>query len=188
MAQHPFRLRTLQRYQDSRDRAVLPRFVSPHTFGILWLLLALLTTATTTAWFARVPIYASGAVVVTEPSEDGEQPALVALLPADFLPQLRPGSTVFVALDGSDPRARLEVRAIEPDPQSPATVRRRLALDAEAARAVSGPVAVVTLGTVSPPLDVSLVRHAGAVYRAEVEIGSRRVLALVPVLGGLLGG
>jgi hypothetical protein len=181
-ASHPFRSQALQRYRERRERAELPRFVSPRVFGILWLLLALLVIATALSWFARVPTYATGAVVVTEPTGADGQPALMALLPPELLPRLRPGGTVLVRLE-SGVRARSEIREVDAQPQSPAAVRRRFALDDETARMVHGPVVVATLDAARLHSDQSLVHHTGAVYRGEVEAGSCRLLALVPVLG-----
>ena len=40
-----FRPETLRRYTEGRDRAVLPRWVSPHTFVALWVVLGLLAAA-----------------------------------------------------------------------------------------------------------------------------------------------
>lgn len=182
---HPFRPRALERYQEHRDRTVLPRFASGHTFAVLWLLLALLALATVAAWFARVPVYAGGPVIVVEPAGDGGQPELVALLPAGLLPRLQEGSTMFVDLAGGGTRTRSAITAVDPTPQSPAAVRRRFALDVETARVVSGPVAVVTLDPAALPSGLSLAQHAGVVYRTELQIGSRRVVTLVPVLGRL---
>jgi hypothetical protein len=183
-----FRPAAVQRYLESRDRAVLPRFVSPRTFVVLWLLLALLAAATVAAWFARVPVYAAGPVIAVAPAAAGQEAALVALLPAELLPQLQPGGTVFVNLAGAGARDSRTILAVEPEAQSPSAVRRRFALDPEAARAVTGPVAVVTVDAGSLPSGLPLAAHAGAVYRGEVEVGSRRVFALVPVIGTLAGG
>ena len=40
-----FRPETLRRYMEDRDRAVLPRWVSPRTFIALWVVLGLLVAA-----------------------------------------------------------------------------------------------------------------------------------------------
>ena len=186
-ALHPFRPRSLQRYQQGRDRAVLPRFVPPPIVGSLWLLLALLTAAAVVAWFARVPAYATGVVVVTELAGDDQQPTLVALVPLEVLPRLRPGRMLLVHLDSGAP-IRREVREVEAQPQSPTAVRRRFALDAETTRAVSGPVVVVRLAAVPPRSDPPTAPRADKVYRGEVEVGSCRVLAMAPIVGRLLVG
>jgi hypothetical protein len=183
-----FRPAAVRRYLESCDRAVLPRFVSPRTFVVLWLLLALLATATVTAWLARVPVYATGPVLAVAPVGDGQEAALVALLPAELLPHLQPGRPLFVNLTGAGSRDRRVILAVEPMVQSPSAVRRRFALDPEASRAVTGPVAVVTVDAGPLPSGLSLAAYAGTVYRGEVEIGSRRVLALVPLIGMLAGG
>jgi len=46
-----FRADALRRYHESRDELVLPRFVAPGTFIVLWVLLGLLASVGAVAWF-----------------------------------------------------------------------------------------------------------------------------------------
>lgn len=59
-----FRNDAVRRYVESREKSVLPRLVSPRTFIYLWFLLGLLGMSSIVAWFARVPMYASGSAIV----------------------------------------------------------------------------------------------------------------------------
>ncbi len=45
-----FREDAVRRYAEGRDRPVLPRFVSPHTFAWLWALLGLLLAGGAAVW------------------------------------------------------------------------------------------------------------------------------------------
>lgn len=59
-----FREEAIRRYVESKEKAVLPRLVSPQTFAYLWFLLGLLSVSSLVAWFTRVPVYTSGSAVV----------------------------------------------------------------------------------------------------------------------------
>jgi hypothetical protein len=183
-ASHPFRPRAWERYREGRDRAVLPRFSRPPVGRVFWPLLIVLAAATALAWHVRLPAYASGAVVRVDPGGDGAQPALVALVPAEILPRLRPGVALTLHLVGGA-SARRSIREVEAQLQSPAAVGHRFALDAETAGAVTGPVVVAILDDDPPHADLSQPDHPGTVYRVEVEVGSCRALALAPVLSRL---
>ena len=83
---------------------------------------------------------------------------------------------------------RRAVQTVEPDTFSPSGARTRFALDAQAAAAVTGPVAAVLIGAAPFPSGLSANAYTGSVFHARVEIGSRRLISLVPLAGRLFGG
>jgi hypothetical protein len=163
--------------------------VSPRTFLILWLLLAVLVAAVVAGWFVRTPVYAAGpATVVTQQAGDGGgDVSVVAFLPAAQLAHLKAGQTIFLVLDGGAAMRRA-VQTVEPTVLSPTEARTRFGLDAQAASALTGPVAVALVDAASFPSDLPASAYAGSVFRARVELGTRRLISLVPLGGGLLGG
>ena len=185
-----FRPEAVRRHTESRDRAVLPRFVSPRTFLALWLSLALITAMGVTAWFVQVPIYAVGsAVAVERPGQQLRGEAIgVVFLPAQFRETLRPGQTVFLDLPGAAARVPRPILEVQPDILSPAAARDRFSLDGAAAGAITAPVVAVFVALAPFPSGLPASAYTGSIYTAEIEIGSRRLLSLLPLVGPLLGG
>jgi hypothetical protein len=187
-----FRPDALRRYEQSRDQAVLPRFISPRTFLAIWLLFGLLATAGVTAWFARVPVYAGGPAVAAQRPGPGQQApgdvVAIAFLPAESRAALHAGQMIFLDLNGAGARVRRTISAVEPEVLSPGAVRGRFALDPATASAITEPVVLVSVDPAPVPPGLPASAFAGSVYRAEVQVGSRRLLTLVPLIGSLLGG
>ena len=52
MPKNVFRARSLRRYAEQREQAVLPQFVSPKVFLALWLLLGLLAVVALLLWLS----------------------------------------------------------------------------------------------------------------------------------------
>jgi hypothetical protein len=184
-----FRADALQRYMQGRERSVLPQFVSPRTFLCLWILLGLLVAAGFVAWFAQVPVYAAGPAIVVEVREPisfiHEEVVVAIFLPPEHLRHLRAGQPMFLTLEGLGERIRTPILAVEPGISSPMDAQRRFALSA--ATAVNRP-AVVAIARLGPlPAGLSASTYIGSVGRAEVEIGSRRVLTLLPLIGQFFG-
>src|SRR5262245_45913348 len=97
-----FRAEAVQRYWQRRDKVVLPRLASPATVRFLWIVLGLLIASGFIAWFAQVPVYASGLAVVvdgqgTNPSIPGEV-LIVAFLPPQHRTRLSTGQPIFLRL------------------------------------------------------------------------------------------
>jgi hypothetical protein len=185
------RVDAIRRYARSREEAVLPRFVSPHTFVCLWILLGLLVASGFIAWCAQVPVYASGPAVVVDGRDKTpsihEDFVVVAFLPTEHLSRLRVGQTMFLALDPAGRRLSRPILAVEPEISSPDAAQKRFALHAGAALTLSQPVAVAIARWESPPTRLPASSYAGSVYHVDIEVGSRRVMALLPFVGQFFG-
>jgi hypothetical protein len=178
-----FRREALRHFIEGREKSVLPRFIRPRTFLCLWILLGLLMLAAVLAWTARVPVYASGLAVVTK--TEG-QVNLVVLVPAESFEKLRVGQVVWVRWPAAREPVRTVLTHVEPEIQSPALVRKRFGLSSET---VSGAVAVATAspeGVLDTTGDLPPETRLGSTVSVDVEIGSRRALSLLPVLGEVL--
>ena len=183
-----FRPDALRRYAQSRQQTVLPRFTSPRVFILMWILVALLVASVVAAWFARVPVFASGTAALVSPKEGdrGNSAVVVAFLPQETLSHLRAGQSMFIEAREMRERIRLTVDGVEPEINSPATARVRFALGA-ASGAVTRPSAVALGRLEGEAAGLPAALYAGGVYRVEVEVGSRRVISLLPGLGRLCG-
>lgn len=186
-----FRAGALQRRARSQEQVVFPRLIAPPVFACLWLLLGLLLAAAVVTWGATVPLDATGPAVVVDPRAGVELPAggdTVVLLPPDTVARVRAGQPLRLRPVGGAAGAAPTgvVVAVLPERLGPAEARRRFALGE--AVALTQPVGVVVARLIPAGAGADRDALAGSVYTAEIEIGSRRVLALVPGLAGRLEG
>jgi hypothetical protein len=196
-----FRAGALKRHLQGRGKLVLPAFVSPRSFVFLWMLLALALAAGALAWFANVPLYASGVAVVVdgararlhndtaEPTSGGatEGPVLITFLPPAHLARLKAGQPLFLQLDAPRERVRRNLIAVEPELLSPETARERFHLDAGSAAAITRPSAVAVASFEPAPRGLPASAYLGSVYPVDVEIGSQRLPSLLPLIGRFFG-
>jgi hypothetical protein len=160
--------------------------------ALLWVLLGLLGAGGVAAWLARVPVYAVGQAIIVPAAEPSRQPGadvqIVAFLPAEYLPRLCPGQSLFAQLNHDQPGGRLKrpINVVEPELCSPETAGKRFPAGLAAAGAITRPAAVVVarwepvVGGLPGPA------YFGSVLPVEVEVGSRRMLSLLPFVGALL--
>ncbi len=176
-----FRTEAARRYAQGQATAVLPRLIAPPTFALLWIVLATLALGLLTSWFVKIPIFATGtAVVVQDEAADSEAYLLVAFLPAGSLPDLAADQTIFwQAPDGE--RAAQTVTAVSPTAISPAKIHE--IYPASVATTVSQPSVVLTATLETAVLGSRPASQPGALYPVDVQVGSRRVLSLLPLVG-----
>lgn len=184
-----FRNKALQFYAKSQVRDILPRFVAPPVFVFLWILLGLLLIATVAAWLGQVPTYVSGTGIVLnhgeEVSQAGDPAMAVIFLPATAGLHLTVGLSVLVQPGPASSQITTTIEAVEPGVLSPAAARQLYALNGNLALIVTQPslAVMISLGK-----DSSAQRYAGSIINAQIQIGSRRVLALLPLIGSWIGG
>jgi hypothetical protein len=191
MADQPrsiFRTNAVQTYLQGREETVLPRFVSPRTFLFLWVLLFLHVLAAFVACLTEVPVYAEGSAVVVSGSKNGgplrEDVGVVALLSAEDREELRVGQRMFLQEKIAGERLVRSVAAVEPAVISPAVARKRFALPPEAEKTLNQPCTVAWAAFPPAPEGLPASAHLGAVYDAQIEVGTRRVLSFLPWVDG----
>jgi hypothetical protein len=185
-----FREKALRLYHQNQQKIILLRLVRPRLFAYIWGLLACMALLAGLAWTARVPVTVSGIGLVTH--LDGSRQsgmagmAVVSLLPPESLKQL--GLEQRVLVRGRDAKTQLVARItrIEPQVLSPEAIRRRFGLSGALAGAVDSPAAVAVARIEAGPAGLDPALYAGSESRIDVEIGSRRVLSVLPGLGSLL--
>jgi hypothetical protein len=186
-----FRLDAIRHYAQRREESVLPRLVSPRTFLGLWLLLGLLVASGFLAWFARVPMYASGSAVVIDSGESPSSPSgealIVAFVPPEHLQRLRVGQILRLHFDERSKRLGTPIIAVEPGVSSPEVARRRFGLGDGAALAITQPSAIVLARLQPPSSDLPAAVYVGSVYHTQIEVDSRRVISLLPLIGQIFG-
>jgi hypothetical protein len=173
-----FRESAIEAYRRRTERDIVPRVVPGPVIACFWLLLLTLMGAVLVAWSVRVPSYAAASGVVVREN------AAVLFLPADDAARLRTGSTVRGQI-GSSGRsvegtvAKIDARLIGPD-----TARQRYR-PRGGADLITQPSSVLTVRlTDALPTE----SYAGSRLTARVQIGSQRLLGLLPGVAKLLGG
>ncbi len=183
-----FRSKALTYYARSREKDVLPRFVAPRAFVFLWILMALLLIATLGAWLAQAPTYAIGSGVIlgaqggTQQS-DGETTAVI-FLPETSSLHLQAGLPMLMQIGTAGPQLSGTIATVEPGVLSPEQARKQYALTGNLALVVTEPSVAVTV-KLGP--DIPAQMYAGSVVGAQVQVGTRRVLSLLPFVGPLIG-
>ncbi|SRR6266700_3132745 len=175
-------------YKRGMEKDVVPRLISWPIIVCLWLLLGVLIAAGFLVWYVQVPTYVGGSGIILARGdrlqpESGEMVAVV-FLPPDQSPHLRVGLPVDVQIGSAGVHVHSTIRKVEPGITSPDAARKRYRLDGVGALLVTKPSSVVLigLGTRLPATS-----YAGSLLTAKVEIGSQRLLALLPELGKFLG-
>lgn len=184
-----FRHKALQQYEQSRNKTVLPRYVSPPIFVCLWILLGLLIIAGVAAWLGQVPTYVAGSGVVLDPGsttqQGGNEAVAVVFVPATASLTLRPGLPVQLQIGSTGPQVASTITTVEPGIVSPNEARDRYALGGVASAVITQPSVVVT-ARLGPSIPAQA--YAGSIVSAQVQVGTRSVLSLLPGLGSLSGG
>jgi hypothetical protein len=168
-----FRAQALEHHRTGRWAAVLPPSARPRVFRRLWLVLGVLGLLMAVLAALPEPVYGTGSAFAV-PGRDVGRPAdavvLVIALPAADLPRLADGAPAVLQQGG----VRGTVQQHEPAPLSAAELSSRFGVP-ETGLPDPAAVAVVRL-------DAGAVA-AGDRLPARVRVGSRSVLAGLPLLG-----
>jgi hypothetical protein len=186
-----FRVDAIKRNSRGRSEAILPQFSSPKIIWWLWSLISLTIVGGALLWFMRIPIYAK-AFAIPLPSESStasanDGPLVAVLLPARNLPRVQTGQRVFWSFSKTESAVSRTIIAVKPSVQSPDSLQASLGLRGQSTTSITEPVVVafVSLGPV--PADLPTAAYVGSVYHAEVEVGTKRVISLLPVVGRFIG-
>lgn len=184
-----FREEVVKRHFQASDESIFPKIISPKTFICLWILVGLFLIGLLIAWSVSIPVYSVGqGIVVALDNKDYETPhdiALAVFLPAEYRDELNIGQHVRVYMDSRGERSQQKILDIDPRILSPEKAKKEYTASQEASLAITYPVSVI-LTSFTPPSDkIKADSYIGSLYRTDIEIGRQRILALVPVVGGL---
>ncbi|OUL25479.1 hypothetical protein BV372_27795 [Nostoc sp. T09] len=184
-----FREDAVRRYLEGREKSILPRLVSPRTFIYLWLLLGLLSVSSLIAWFTKVPMYASGKAIVVRLSN--QRIVVATFFEPQHLASLRKTKKLFLNFDvrGVGGASRNENRkshsmiTVEPEIISPDTIQKRFVLNSQTAQQITRPSAVAIAQLEPIPENLSAAAYLGSVGHAKAEVGSQRIISVLPLIG-----
>jgi hypothetical protein len=183
-----FRGKALQQYAQSRQKDILPRLVAPPVFVFFWIVLGLLLIAALVAWLVRVPTYATASGVVLDQGlqaqQGGDEAVAVVFLPYSPSLKVHAGLPVQVQIGLTGPQLTGTIAGVDPGIISPDAARKRYGLTGEVSGVITQPSLVVTV-KLGPAISAST--YAGSIVNAQIQVGTRRVLSLIPGLGQLIG-
>lgn len=178
-----FRDQAMQRYAQCMEKDVLPRTATPPVFIFLWILLGLLIAATITAWLGQIPVFVSCSGIIQ--AEQGSNRAVVVVfLPANYLSKVQAGQPVQLQIASTGQQINGAIDKIEPGIVSPAQARQQYKLGNAGSQIVSGPSVVVM---VRLNYSISMSTYEGSIVYAQAQVGSQRILSLLPGLKALIG-
>src|SRR5918992_3330050 len=185
-----FRPEAVRRYAEAREQSVLPKFVSPQIMVALWALVALLILSGVAVWFTSTPVYASGLAVVVDPRNKlaniEEGMAILVLLPPEAQPALDKGKTILIQVNASSKPLEREIVAFEKDASKVNHILEEFGLENHPAVAKAHPAAVAIVRLEDMPGNVATNGYIGTIFRADIQVGSRRIASLLPLVDQIL--
>lgn len=174
-----FRAGALRHYMRGQEKTAYLRFVPLPMTILLWILLGFLLIAAAMAWNEEIPDYidAPGLIVNSTSGQQGKSIQAILFLPAARSEALQPGMTARLYIASSSQAIAGKIARIEQKTSSPADVQVRYKLGT-CPLLVSSPVNEVIVH-----LDNSATGYVGSVLKAQVKVGTRRLLTLLPGVG-----
>jgi hypothetical protein len=185
-----FRPEAVRRYAEAREQPVLPKFVSPQIMVALWALVVLLILSGVAVWFTSTPVYASGLAIVVDtgnkPVNIEEGTAMLVLLPPEAQPVLDEGKTVLIQVNATSKPLKREIVAFEKNASKVNRTLEEFALENHPAVAKAQPAAVAIVRLEDMPGNVVTNDYIGTIFRADMQVGSRRIASLLPLMDRIL--
>jgi len=182
-----FREHAWQHYLQKREKDILPHFVSPPIFVCAWILFCLIVVVGLIAATQRVPIEVDGSgIVLAQEYNDAsgsDRGTALLFLPASEARQVHVGERSQLQIGLTGPSYTTTIAQVEPGLLSPNDIYKRYGLNCSAMPTITEPSVVVHV-KLAPSLSSHL--YAGSPVRAQVQIGTQRILSL-PGLNDLIG-
>ncbi|HEY7124510.1 MAG TPA: hypothetical protein VH540_11205 [Ktedonobacterales bacterium] len=178
-----FRTQALQEYAQSREKDILPRLVRPPVQASCWLLLGLLFVATLLAWQSQVAVSVAAAGIIVPQSQaasaETAQATAIIFVPASSSLSIPVGQSLSVQLTGQPAPLGATIRRVESGVITPEAARQQYMLTGDLAWVITQPSVVVTLALNT---DVPATTLVGRSLSAQIRVGSRSLLSLLPDL------
>jgi hypothetical protein len=184
-----FRPEAVRRYTEAREQSVLPKFVSPRIMVALWTIVVLLIFSGVAVWFTSTPVYASGLATVVDtenkPVNIEEGMAILVLLPPEAQPALDEGKIVLIQVNASSKPLKREIVAFEKDVSKVNSILEGFDLANHPAVAKAQPAALAIVRLEDMKENVPANDYVGTIFRADMQVGSRRIASLLPLMDGI---
>jgi len=182
-----FRESAVKKHRQRQEQGVLLRVYSPPVWALCWIVLLLLFGAVGFAWSVTVPVSVQGQGVVIEQGPtgqaEGEVVAILFFSPGQ-LAGLHVGQPATVSIGSTSTSMAGSVEQVGTALISPSEARSRYNLQGGLAQVITGPSLVVTI-SIGPAASARI--FAGSLCDAQIQIGSQRVLSLLPGFNQMRG-
>ena len=108
----------------------------------------------------------------------------VVFLPATTSLKVTAGQPIQVQVGSSGPHLSTTIATVKPGVLSPSQARQQYRLNGSLAQVITQPSVAVTV-QLGPGFSTQT--YAGSIVNAQVQVGTRRVLSLLPWIGQLIG-
>jgi hypothetical protein len=156
----------------------------------LWAIVVLLIFSGITVWFTTTPVYASGLAIVVDtenkPTNIEEGTAILVLLPPEAQPALDEGKTILIQVNASSKPLERKIVAFEKDASKVDSILEEFDLDDHPAVAKAQPAAVAIVRLNDMEGDMLANDYVGTIFRADIQVGSRRIASLLPLMDQIL--
>jgi hypothetical protein len=110
---------------------------------------------------------------------------IVAFFAPDHLPRLRTGQTLILSSHDGRSRFTEGIVAVNSDIISPDAAQQQFALGPGAAHVITEPSAVAMARLEASHFSLPAGLYLASTFRADVEVGARRVISLLPLIGSV---
>jgi hypothetical protein len=183
-----FREVAIQHYMQSRTRDILPRYISPPVFLLLWIFCGLCFSSLCLAWNVRVPTYISGVgAVISAQSTSSKQnnQMIVVFLAADQHANVRPGAPIQLQFSSAvNGLGGQTVTEVEPTVLSPSEIRKTYLHDERLSLLITQPSVVVI---VALKQQSAFHLYEGSIVQAQIQVGSQSLLSMIPGINTVIG-
>jgi hypothetical protein len=136
------------------------------------------------AWLCQIPVHVSGVATVVQ-RRDGDM-LIVAFFAPEHLPRLRAGQTLVLSSHDGRGRFTEAIVTVNSDIISPIAAEQQFALGLGAAHVITEPSAVAMARLEASYFTLPADLYLASTFRADVEVGTRRVISLLPLMGSVL--
>jgi hypothetical protein len=156
----------------------------------LWAIVVLLIFSGVAVWFTSMPVYASGSAIVVDienkPVNIEEGMAILVLLPPEAQPALDEGKTILIQVNASSNPLKRKIVAFAKDASKVNSILEEFDLDNHPVVAKAQPAAVAIVRLEDMEGNVPANDYIGTIFRADIQVGSRRIASLLPLVDGIL--
>jgi hypothetical protein len=115
-----------------------------------------------------------------------EEKALLVLLPPEARPALDEGKTILIQVNASGKPLKSKIVAFEKDASKVNSILEEFVLDNHPEVAKAQPAAVATVRLEDMEGNVLANDYVGTIFRADIQVGFRRVASLLPLMDRVL--
>lgn len=182
-----FRDSAIKKYLQRQEQGILLHVASPPIILFFWIVLLFLLGAGGLAWSIRVPISVQGQGLVIEQGATGQvEGSVVAVLflALDDQADLHVGQPATVTIGSAASHLQGTVESVGTTAISPDEARSRFNLQGGLAQVITEPSITVTI-SIGPAASTQI--YAGSLCDAQIQVGSRSVLSLLPGFQHIFG-